>query len=94
MSSIFQWLTVDVMNKTAFGRWVKNAFNKVKDIFSDLATNIRHWYRTGGGKYIVDSIFAVVGAAVAVIACVGASGVIFGILVAVAAIACINAGLG
>ena len=91
MSSIFQWLTVDVMNKTAFGRWVKNAFNKVKDIFSDLATNIRHWYRTGGGKYIVDSIFAVVGAAVAVIACVGASGVIFGILVAVAAIACINA---
>ena len=67
MSSIFQWFTVDVMNKTAFGRWVKNAFNKVKDIFSDLTTNIRHWYRTGGGKYIVDSIFAVVGAAVAVI---------------------------
>ena len=91
MSDIFQWLTVDVMNKTAFGRWVKNAFNKVKDIFSDLATNIRHWYRTGGGKYVVDSIFAVVGAVVAVIACVGASGVIFGIIGAVAVFTCVNA---
>ena len=91
MSDIFQWLTVDVMNKTTFGRWVKDAFNKVKDIFSDLATNIRHWYRTGGGKYIVDSLLAIVGAGVAIISCAGASGVILAILAAVAAFAVVNA---
>lgn len=91
MSNIIQWLTVDVMNKTSFGRWVKDAFNKVKDIFSDLATNIRNWYRTGGGKYIVDSLLAIVGAGVAIIACVGASGVILAILAAVAVFAVVNA---
>lgn len=87
VSEFFQWLNTDVLNATDFGRWVKDAFNTAADFIGDVKSSIYDWYRTGGGKYIVDSIIQIGVIAVAVVVlCTLGGGLFIAIATAVAAV--------
>ncbi|WP_102399794.1 hypothetical protein [Haloimpatiens massiliensis] len=70
VSAFFENLAVNAINSTSLGRWVKNVYNKVENKVNDWKTEIKHWFRTGGGKYVEDigvSLVAVVAAVAATI---------------------------
>lgn len=62
----FTWLTTTIINKTEFGRWIAQKFKEAKAWLSDRARDFRSWYELDGGKYILNTVLAVVGTVLAV----------------------------
>lgn len=72
VSDFFENLAVNSINSTSLGRWVKNVYNKVENKVNDWKTEIKHWYRTGGGKYVKDIALSILAIGVAVFTIGGA----------------------
>lgn len=90
VSSFFQWIAAGITS-TALGCWVKDIYNKAKDKVNEYKLNFLHWYKTGGGKYIINSVLTAISvvAAVVVIA-VGGAGILAAIAIAAAVFTVIN----
>lgn len=94
VEEFFQWLVVDNINKSEFGKWIKGLWDDAKDFLDNLKDNIKTWYKTGGGKYIVDTVLSIVGVVAGIVIAIGAiltggalifviAGVISGVILAI-----------
>lgn len=64
----FAWVTTTLINKTEFGRWIAQAFREVGAWVKDKARDFKRWYYLEGGKYIINTVVAVIGTVIAVAA--------------------------
>lgn len=71
ITAVFNFLS-DQLNKTALGRFFKDAFSAGVKAIQSLKDRIVEWYKYNGGKYVVDAVLAVGAAVVAVCAIVAA----------------------
>lgn len=58
--SFFQGLLIEKLDKSELGRFVRAIYHSNKRKLNDLKTDIYHWFRAGGGKYIKDILWSVV----------------------------------
>ncbi|WP_291631292.1 hypothetical protein [Clostridium sp.] len=70
--AFFQGLLIEKLDKSELGRWVKATYYKAKNKFNDFKTELYHWYRTGGGKYIKDAVLSMVGVVAGVLGVIAA----------------------
>lgn len=66
VSTFIQYLIVKKINSSSLGRWAKTVYNKAKEKIIDWKNDLKHWYKTGGGKYIKDIVFSVVAIGIAI----------------------------
>ncbi|WP_035291654.1 hypothetical protein [Clostridium sp. KNHs214] len=93
VSAFFENLAVNSINSTSLGRWVKTVYNKVENKVNDWKTEIKHWFRTGGGKYVKDIALSILAIGVAVFTIVTAGVGILAILAVVGAVIAISNGV-
>lgn len=66
VSAFFKSLAINVFNSSSLARWAKDVYNKVENKANEWKTEINHWFRTGGGKYVKDIALSVLAIGVAV----------------------------
>ncbi len=71
ITNVFNYLS-DKLNETALGRFFKDMAQVVAKTIVSLKDCIVEWYKYEGGKYIIDAVFAVGAAVLAVCAIVAA----------------------
>lgn len=60
--------TITEMNKDEFSRWISAQLRNVSENFNAWILDKKHWYACEGGKYVISTVFKIVGLAVAVLA--------------------------
>lgn len=85
VTEFFTWLSTTIINKTEFGKWLKDTFTGIKNWLKDSIDDLEYWYRCGGGKYVLKAIGGVILLVAAVIAVIVAWPIMVGAFSALAA---------
>ena len=65
--TILQGIVTEAIDKCPFKEWVKATYYVAKNKFNDFKTDIKRWWKTGGGKYIGDIALSVLAIGVAIV---------------------------
>ena len=85
VTEFFTWLSTTILNKTDFGKWLKNAFTSIKNWLHDVGDALEYWYRCGGGKFVLKIVGGIILLVVAVVALIVAWPIMVGAFSALAA---------
>lgn len=72
ITEFFAWMTTNLINSTEFGRWLNQVFKDVGMWIDGVKRKFKNWYELDGGKYIIKTVKAALGAVIAgiVLVCV------------------------
>lgn len=74
ITELFTWLSTGILNKSSFGRWLRQKMKGCKAWLSKKKREVKRWIYLEGGKYIIKTVLYVVGTVIAGVVLVAVAG--------------------